>query len=122
MLVMAEGDAALLVVSRPSEREDFAGPAPLGEPLGLDLPAAWRVALRACPYCVAASDGERAACLPCEGTGDLLGVMLLDAYQRGRDHVLARLREVERSRRVAVTRLREEEPSIRVLKEAMGVW
>jgi hypothetical protein len=47
--------------------------------------------------------------------------MLADAYRRGRDHALARVREVEGSRRVAVERVTAEEPSIEELKRVMGL-
>jgi hypothetical protein len=59
--------------------------------------------------------------LACEGSGDLFGVILLDAYRRGRDHVLARLREVEGARQIAAERVRAEEPSARQLKGALGL-
>lgn len=97
---------------------------PLGEPNEsyAGLPAAWMAALRICPWC--RGDGKLDSgrdCVHCAGSGDLLGFMLKDAYLRGRDHVLYRLREVEDFRRIAAERVREEEPSAHALRVAMGI-
>jgi hypothetical protein len=98
--------------------------AELGEPREgyTGLPAAWRLALSSCPWCAATPgvSGGR-SCVHCDGSGDLLGVMLLDAYRRGRDHTLAALREVEQVRKAAAARVLREEPSVRHLKSAMGL-
>lgn len=95
-------------------------PTVTAEPVHLELdrplPASWRLALRICPYC-----GGVGACSPCNSTGDLLGVMLLDAYERGRRHVIEGLQEVEAVRRLAVDRLSRERPTADGLKRAMGL-
>lgn len=86
------------------------------------MPAAWRLAVRSCPWCAGTPGRVNGReCFHCDGTGDLLGVMLLDAYNRGRDHVLSRLREVDEARRLAARRVREEEPSSEALRRAMGL-
>lgn len=103
--------------------------APLGEPNEgyMDLPAAWRAAMALCPHCGGTGWLEATAvldaspCLPCCASGDLLGAMLVDAYARGRDHMRARLREVEDVRRAAARRVLDEVPSQRQLRSAMGL-
>lgn len=83
----------------------------------IDLPTAWRAAIAFCPYC----QGSGTDCLRCQQTGDLMGVMLLDAYRRGRGDVLAGLRTVEEVRRAAVGRLTDAEPTTVELKRKMGL-
>lgn len=99
--------------------------APLGEPNEsyMDLPAAWRAAMALCPHCGGTGwlEPRGRACLPCRASGDLLGAMLVDAYERGRDHMRARLREVEDVRRAAARRVLDEVPSQRQLRSAMGL-
>lgn len=66
-----------------------------------DLPAAWWMALRYCPYC--SGSGTRPGdlegqitgsdeCGFCEGSGDLFGHMLERVYAMGRDEALEAMR------------------------------
>lgn len=63
-----------------------------------DLPAAWRMALRVCPYCggtgTRGTELEPDRCEFCKSTGDLLGAMLEEVYEMGRDDGLRALRAV----------------------------
>lgn len=97
--------------------------APIGEPTGAydGLPAKWRLALSTCPYCSGLGTEDGRDCLPCEGSGDLLGTMLLDAYTRGVGHVTARAREIHVVRRAAIRQALDEKPSREQLKAAMGL-
>lgn len=98
--------------------------APLGEPNEsyMDLPAAWRAAMMLCPHCRGRAVLENdEPCLHCEETGDLLGAMLKDAYLRGRDHVVSRMRELDEARKGQVQRVLSEEPSQAQLRSAMGL-
>lgn len=103
--------------------------APLGQPNDgyTDLPLSWRAAMAWCPHCSGTGWLEATAvldaspCLPCRTSGDLFGAMLVDAYERGRDHMRERLREVEDVRRAAAKRVLEEVPSQRQLRSAMGI-
>ncbi|HEY4451036.1 MAG TPA: hypothetical protein VGN13_05530 [Solirubrobacteraceae bacterium] len=91
------------------------------------LPRSWLLAVRVCPWCadrpgqVVGEGGVLRDCYHCDGTGDLLGQMLLDAYRRGRNHVLERMREVEDARAFAQKRVLEEEPDVRSLKRSLGL-
>lgn len=84
----------------------------------VDLPVSWRAALRFCPHC---SGGAEADCNYCDGTGDLFGTLLLDAYDRGRQHVIDGLTEVDKVRKLAVERLARERPTSTDLKRQMGL-
>lgn len=79
------------------------------------LPLAWRAAIAICPYC------SGTGCIHCDGSGDLFGTMLLEAYCQGRDHVLLRVREVEAARRLAVERVTGEMPTAAEMKRTMGL-
>ncbi len=94
----------------------------LGEPRPrLNLPASWRLAVSLCPWCsgIGSIDGER--CHPCEGTGNLLGSMLLDAYRRGRDHTLHAVRQVAQARETALQAIEAAEPTIAEIMRAEGL-
>lgn len=52
-----------------------------------DLPAAWRMALRVCPYC-----GGVGECDWCASSGDLFGYLLERVYAMGRDAGLDAMR------------------------------
>ena len=90
------------------------------------LPDAWHLAIKSCPYCAGMGhtlddQGDAKDCPHCAGSGSLIGTWLLDAWQRGADHVLARVREVEASRQIAVERATTEKPSMDDLMRAMGL-
>jgi hypothetical protein len=60
-----------------------------------DLPAAWYMALRFCPYCSGTGKRERPPedeCGFCGATGDLFGHMLEEVYAMGRDEGVRALR------------------------------
>lgn len=97
--------------------------APLGGPdeRFAGLPASWRAAMRLCPFCSGLGAEDGAVCTRCEGSGDLMGTMLLAAYRRGVEHTIARIKELEEARRAQVRAVREEEPSQRQLRSAMGM-
>lgn len=54
-----------------------------------NLPFAWRLALRTCPYCSGVDD-----CHWCASTGDLFGHMLERTYEMGREEALEAMRAV----------------------------
>lgn len=83
--------------------------------------AAWRLATSTCPHCVSLEDEAKDACLSCGGTGDLLGWMLLRAYEEGERAMLRELREVQAVRKLAVARVAELRPTARQLRSRMGV-
>jgi hypothetical protein len=91
------------------------------ETWGSHLPSAWRAAVRCCPFCAGLGTDEGRDCIYCEGTGDLMGTLLRQAYTLGRAdalHHLAKVREyVESAERLA----RENEIDVRELKRSMGL-
>jgi hypothetical protein len=100
----------------------------LRDPSAFPLPIAWRAAIRFCPYCSGTGQRDKKpdeSCLQCQGTGNLLGMMLLDSWRAGAEHVIARVREMDsvrqEARRVAVERVREGEPTIEQLMRAQGL-
>lgn len=84
------------------------------------LPESWRAAIAICPFCRGVQEDDM-RCAHCNGSGDLMGVLLLDAYARGRQHVIDGLQEVEAVRRLAVEKLQREQPTADELKRSMGL-
>lgn len=85
-----------------------------------DLPTSWRAALAVCPFCRGVEDH----CTRCEGTGDLLGSMLVDAFRRGQENVMFHMVQVQKVREMANGRVREDaaDPELqRRLRLAMGL-
>jgi hypothetical protein len=78
------------------------------------LPTAWKAAVEFCPFCSA--DG----CVRCGGTGDLMGHLLGEAYQRGREEALVQMREVYQVSRLA-GRTVAELPVPADLKRSLGL-
>lgn len=88
----------------------------------MDLPAAWRAAVAYCPFCSATGlDEHGAGCLHCGATGDLLGSMLREAWELGRDSVTSRLSEVSRTAALALEIANETSIGQRELKQRMGL-
>lgn len=84
------------------------------------LPCAWKAALRFCPHCSGCGSVDGRACAPCEGTGDLFGALLRDAYERGRAEVLVKLGQIGECVRVAQEQARDGKLDGTALRRAAG--
>lgn len=99
----------------------------LGEPRArIDLPSSWRLAVSLCPHCAGTgyetpACGNPGNCGPCDGSGNLLGALLLDAYRRGRDHTLSAVRQVAKARETALQSIKDAEPTIGEIMRAEGL-
>lgn len=86
-----------------------------GNGSAVDLPAAWQAAVRFCPYCAAQG------CERCRQTGDLMGALLEQAYELGRDAGVTYMREVYRTIVYAGKHV-SAMPAPMDLKRQLGLW
>lgn len=87
------------------------------------LPLAWKAAIAHCPFCSGTgkfTDEDDASCAHCQGTGDLIGALLADAYRCGRADALVKMREVYQVALLAGRQV-SELPVPTDLKRSMGL-
>jgi hypothetical protein len=85
------------------------------------LPDAWYAAIRWCPYCGATGkETAEQECLHCDGSGDLFGAMLAEAYRLGREEALLYLRNLAHFSAAAREHAENAQTSVERLKFAVG--
>lgn len=81
-----------------------------------NLPAAWRMALRVCPYCGAVGE-----CAWCGSSGDLFGHLLERTYAMGREEALDAMRAIYADWLRAGRTARDTAPPAAQLKARLGL-